>query len=166
MCLGYFLEGGEAKGFISEDGRVVDFEKLATPPPPPSTNARLLSADDWKTVHATFAAAGATGEATAERARLLRADGRVEARPSSGDLYAKETAFTAFSIIEAYRAAPEAKLLLAAEKAANLPARRADIAALQAATNVEVRWFARGHWISAEDTVGVADAVAAFVRQI
>lgn len=166
VCLGYFLEGGAAKGFISEDGRVAEFQKLATPPPPPATSRRVMSPEDWETVRATFAAAGPTGSATAERSRVLRPDGAIEARPSAEDLYAKETAFTTFSIIDAYRTAPEAKLLLAAEKAPNPSERRDNIAALQAATNLEIRWFDSGHWISAEKTAGVADAVAEFVQKV
>jgi hypothetical protein len=125
-----------------------------------------MSAEEWETVRETFDAAGRTGTATAERSRLLLADGRIEARPSAEDLYAKETAFTSFSITDAYRRAPEAKLLLAAEKAPNPAQRRANIAALQAAVDLDTRWFDTGHWISAEDTAGVADAVVAFVEQV
>jgi pimeloyl-ACP methyl ester carboxylesterase len=166
VCLGYFLEGGEARGFISEDGRVADFPKLDPPPPPPATSRRVMSTDDWEIVRKTFAAAGPTGSATAERARLRLPDGRIEARPSADDLYGKETAFTDFSIVDAYRAAPKPKLLLAAEKSPNPAQRRANISALQAATNLDTRWFDTGHWISAEATAGVADAVAAFAKNL
>ncbi|HUP84302.1 MAG TPA: alpha/beta hydrolase [Acidimicrobiales bacterium] len=165
VCLGYFLEGGEARGFISEDGRVADFQKLASPPPPPARDRRVMSAEEWNTVRQTFAAAGPTGSATAERSRLLLPDGDIEARPSAEHLYGKEKVFTGFSITDAFRAAPERKLLLAAEKAPNSVRRRSDIAALQTATSLDVHWFDTGHWISAEDTVGVADVVAGFVRQ-
>lgn len=166
VCLGYFLEGGEARGFISEDGRVADFPKLDPPPPPPATSRRVMSADDWETVREAFAKAGPTGSATAERACVLLPDGAIEARPSAEELYGKETAFTAFSIIDAYRSAPEPKLLLAAEKSPDPDQRRANIAALQAATNLDVHWFDTGHWISAEATVDVADAVAAFANHV
>jgi pimeloyl-ACP methyl ester carboxylesterase len=166
VCLGYFLDGGEARGFISEDGRVADFPKLTPPPPPPATSRRVMSAAEWETARETFDAAGPTGTATAERACLRLPDGAIEARPSAEHLYVKETAFTAFSIIDAYRTAPESKLLLAAANSPNVDQRRANIAALQAATNLDVRWFDTGHWISAADTAGVADAVAAFVKQL
>ena len=166
VCLGYFLEGGEARGFISEDGRAADFPTLAPPPPPPATGRRVMSSDEWETVRQRFAAAGPTGRATAKRCRVLLPDGTIEALPSAEHLYGKETAFTAMSITDAWRTAPEAKLLLAAEKAPNSAQRRANIAALQATTNLDVQWFGTGHWMSAEDTVGVADAVAAFVDQL
>lgn len=166
VCLGYFLEGGEARGFISEDGRVAGFPKLDPPPPPPATSRRVMSAADWETVRGTFAAAGPTGSATAERARLLLPDGGIEARPSAEDLYGKETAFTTFSIIDAYRAAPEHKLLLAAARSPTPDQRRANIAELQSATNIDVHWFDTGHWISAEATVDVAEAVAAFAEHV
>jgi len=166
VCLAYFLQGGEARGFISEDGRVADFPKLDPPPPPPATSRRVMSADEWETVRDSFAAAGPTGSATADRACLLLPDGGIEARPSAEDLYGKETAFTAFSIIDAYRGAPEPKLLLAAEKSPNPGQRRANIAALQAATKLDVQWFDTGHWISAEATGDVADAVAAFAQRV
>jgi len=55
---------------------------------------------------------------------------------------------------------------LAAEHAPQAPTRRANIEALQSATNLEVQWFPTGHWISAEDTAGVARAVVDFVHRL
>jgi pimeloyl-ACP methyl ester carboxylesterase len=166
VCLDYFRQGGSAAGFISEDGRVVDFEKLPTPPKPPEGRRRVLSTDDWDAVRSSFAEAGPTGEATADRSRVLRTDGAVEVLPSSTDLFDKEVAFTSFSILEGWKLAPTAKLLIAAERGPDPDQRRLHVQQLQQFTDVEVRWFPTGHWVSAEDTSGVARAAARFLERI
>lgn len=162
VCLDYFRQGGVAAGFISEDGRIVDFEKLPHPPSPPVSRQRILSADDWTAVRSSFAAAGPTGEATADRSRVLRPDGAVEVLPTGMDLFDKEVAFTSFSILDAWRQAPTAKLLIAAEHGPDT--RRSQVEQLQELVAVSVQWFPTGHWVSAEDTSGVARTVAQFLE--
>lgn len=166
VCLDYFRQGGVAAGFISEDGRVVDFEKLADPPSPPVSRQRILSHDDWTAVRSSFAAAGPTGEATADRSRVLRPDGAVEVLPTGRDLFDKEVAFTSFSILDAWRQAPTAKLLIAAERGPDPDTRRSQVEQLQELVDVSVQWFPTGHWVSAEDTSGVARAVTQFLEGI
>lgn len=97
---------------------------------------------------------------------MLRADGTVEVRPSSIDLFDKEVAFTSFSIVDAWRLAPTAKLLIAAEHGPDRDERRSQVRRLQQLAAVEVQWFPTGHWISAEDTAGVARTVARFLDRI
>lgn len=166
VCLGYFREGGQARGFISEDGRVADFQQITPRPQPPSIARRILSRKEWEAVRLSFAAAGPTGEATAERSRVRRTDGRVELRPSAEDLFSKETAVVAMPIVEAYKHAPKVKLFLAAEHVPDIAHRRSDIAALRSMTSIDIQWFATGHWISAEDTEGVAQAVVEFIQRV
>jgi pimeloyl-ACP methyl ester carboxylesterase len=166
VCLNYFRQGGAAAAFISEDGRLVDFEKPPTPPEPPKSRRRVLSDDDWNAVRSTFAAAGPTGEATAERSRVLRTDGAVEVLPSNEDLFNKEVAFTSFSILEAWKVAPTAKLLIAAERGPDPDQRRSHVQQLQQFADVEVHWFPTGHWVSAEDTSGVARTVCQFLERM
>jgi len=166
VCLGFFHARGQARGFISEDGRVADFPRPAQPPAPPRTERRVLTREEWRAVESTFAAAGPTGVATATRARVLMPDGTVEVRPTAADLFAKEQAFTAIPIGASWAAAPDHRLLLATEKAPDPARRRENVAALQAAAGLDVEWFAAGHWISAEATVEVARRTAAFVHRM
>ena len=126
----------------------------------------MLSLEEWTTVRSTFAQAGPTGDATAQRSLVLRPDGAVELRPSAEDLFAKEVAFTRLPIVDAYSRAPDAKLLIAAERGPSPEQRRADIDRLCASTSLEVRWFPNGHWISAEDTPGVARVVGEFLARL
>lgn len=164
VCLAFFVEGGQARGFISEDGRVADYPPLPSPPDPPATSRRLLTLEEWHATEAMFAAAGPTGEATALRARVLMPEGIIEVRPSAEDLFAKERAFAGMSIATAWAAAPPRRLLLAAENNPDPELRRQSVEALQSEVDLDVEWFATGHWISAADTPGVARAVAAFVH--
>lgn len=165
VCLAYALAGGSTRGFVNQDGRVADFEPIDPPEPPPPGRS-VLSCEQWTAYVQGFAAFGRVGELTARRATVHRGDDSYEIRPSAEHAFQKERAAVEIAVLDGYRAVDAPTLVLAARRGHRLDQREAELDRLEAAVGATIRWYDTGHWISAEDPAGVADAVVAFASAL
>lgn len=166
MCLAYALAGGPSRAFINQDGRVSDFE-AATAPQPPPPGRTVLPYEQWSTYLGKFSSVGEVGELTARRASIQLGDGSYEVRPSREQAFQKERAFGQLPVLDGYRAIRSPVLILAATRGGRpIGEREAELRRLGEHVDATVRWYDTGHWISAEDVDGVAEAVTEFASQL
>jgi esterase len=159
VCLAYVRHGGAARAFISQDGRASDFGDL-TPRSAPSHPRRVLSSSEWQAYVTGFSAIGPEGTAAALRSGVRLGADTYEVRPRPEDLFRKEQAFARLEVTDAYRAVAGPVVMLAAERGSSDRAEREqELATLTELVGAEVKWFATGHAISAEDLEGVTAAV-------
>ncbi|HEY1830554.1 MAG TPA: alpha/beta hydrolase [Acidimicrobiales bacterium] len=164
--LAYLLDGGAARAFITEDGRLSDFPEVLPTLDPPSQTRRILDPENWNAYLAGFSVAGPAGKATAYRSAVERGDGDTEIVPSAADIFAKESAFARRPVEEAYQSAPGTVLALLARRGADLEARQAEADALGRIVDLDITWFDSGHWASAEMVELVAQRVLEFCVRI
>lgn len=161
VALAYVQAGRSFAGLISEDGTCVDFESTAHYSAAPPDVPTIVTAEVYDQIVQGYAAAGTVGVSSAQRSAVRHPDGRFEIRPSPSDIHAKESAFLHVRVTEAYGACAGRALYLAAGRE---PYSEDRAALLDKLTGVAVKRFDTGHWISAMDRSGVAEAVATFIR--
>lgn len=164
--LAYLLEGGATRGFITEDGRLIDFPAVLGDEDPPPDSARLLSHEDWRTYAARFDAAGPAGQTTAARSAVRRPDEVMELRPSPLDVFTKLRAFARLPVRAAYRSTAVPVMALLAGQGIDRPSREAEVEDLAAEVDLDAFWFDTGHWISAAATESVAEEVLRFAADL
>lgn len=165
VCLAYVLAGGRTRGIVSQDGPAANFEPSS--PPAPTPGPTILTAERWEAYASVFAMAGSDGARTALRARVRRADGTSEVRPSKETAFLKERAFESLKVTDGFQAAG-APVLMLASKRPNRPLeeRERELTDLGQSVDLSVRWFDAGHWISAADPTGVVTAVLEFAAHL
>lgn len=168
VCLAYAQFGGPIRALINQDGPVADPVGPGAMPthPQPPAGRTVLGPSEWDAYLAGMSAVGPVGAASARRAAVRVPGGSVEVRPSREQLYEKEQAFQQLSIVDGYRSVAGPILVLAARRREHVDEREAAIRKLEEHLQMTVRWFDTGHWISAEDVDGVAEAIASFGRRL
>ncbi|CAN5823091.1 alpha/beta hydrolase [soil metagenome] len=166
VCLAYALAGGSSRAFINQDGRASDFEATtASQPPPPGRT--VVRYEHWSTYLDGFSSFGTVGELTARRASIRLGDGSYEVRPSQEQAFQKERAFGRLPVLDGYRAIRCPVLILNATRGGRpIGEREAELRRLGEHVDATARWYDTGHWISAEDVAGVAEAVTEFASQL
>ncbi len=164
IALAALQDGVRARGFVNMDGHIADWPADGPGPPPRPDGPRILSENDSQAYLDRWARSGPDGVATGLRTMQTLSDGRIELRPSQTELNTKALAFSTLPILDCYRSIEVPVLVLDAARADADEQAARDVALdrLRTICSCEVRQFKTGHWISAEDPDGVADALTRF----
>lgn len=164
IALAALQAGLPARGFVNMDGHIADWPSEGPGPPPQPDGLRILNETDKQSYLDFWATFGSDGTATGTRTMQALPDGRIELRPSQTELNAKGLAFSELRILHCYRSVDVPVLVLDASRAdtEEQADREASLERLSSICSCEIRRFATGHWISAEDPDGVADALVDF----